>query len=161
MNYYIKERLFAIGAKFDVYNSSGEKAFLVEADKFDFGKNITIYSPDKSEKLMYLKQELRIGAHKYRIHDRSGKEIAIVQKTLMIPEYNISGELGQFKMECDSPLFGRNYDITQNGIKIGAIDKKWTFGRDKYNLEVLEPKYTVLMVGLLIIVDMVRFHSDN
>ena len=101
-NYFIKERLLAFGAKFDVYDENRNEAFLVEADKFDIGKNINIYTPDKSRKLMYFRQQLRIGAHKYKVYDSNGMEIAAIEKEFMVPKYNISGVLGRFVMSCDS-----------------------------------------------------------
>ena len=160
-NYFIKERLLAFGAKFDVYDENRNEAFLVEADKFDIGKNINIYTPDKSRKLMYFRQQLRIGAHKYKVYDLNDMEIAVIEKEFMVPKYNISGALGRFVMSCDSAIFGRNYIVEKDGVNIGEIDKEWTFGRDRYTLKVLDENYTIFLVGLLIMVDMVRFHSDN
>lgn len=34
----VRERVFAIGAKFDISDEDGNSVFLVEADKFDIGK---------------------------------------------------------------------------------------------------------------------------
>lgn len=158
--YYVKERLFSIGAKFDVFNEFGNEEFLVEADKFDIGKNIKIYKADKSEKLLYMKQVLRLGAHKYVVYDANNKEIATIQKEFMVPKYNISGVMGDIVMESNSFL-GRAYNITKNNKLIGKIDKQFTLGRDRYNLEVINEEYSILMIGLLVMVDMVRFHSDN
>lgn len=159
-NYYIKERLFAFGAKFDVYDEENKATFLIEADKFDLGKNINIYTPDKTRRLLYLEQQLRIGSHKYVIYDRNRNEIATVQKELMNPQYHISGILGEIEMRCDNAFLGRNYEVEKGGIIIGKIEKIWTFGRDKYSLEVYDESYTLLLIGLLTIVDMVRFHKN-
>lgn len=159
-NYYIKERLFSFGAKFDVFNEYGKEEFLVEADKFDIGKNINIYTSNKSEKLLYMKQQLRIGAHKYIVYDKNSNEIAIIEKQFMVPKYDIEGSVGSIKMESSSFL-GRHYSITKDGYIIGKIDKQLTLGRVRYNLEVIDEKYSVLLVGLLVMIDMVRFHSDN
>ena len=115
-NYFIKERLLAFGAKFDVYDENRNEAFLVEADKFDIGKNINIYTPDKSRKLMYFRQQLRIGAHKYKVYDSNGMEIAAIEKEFMVPKYNISGVLGRFVMSCDSAILGRNYTVEKDGF---------------------------------------------
>lgn len=41
--FYVKEILFAIGAKFDVYDENDNTVFIAEADKFDIGKNISLY----------------------------------------------------------------------------------------------------------------------
>lgn len=159
-SYFIKERLFAIGSKFDVYDENRKEAYLIEADKFDIGKNIYIYDKDKKNRLLYLKQKIRLGAHKYIVYDKEMKEIAKIQKEFMTPIYNIHGEALNIVMEATS-ILGRHYEIKENGTLIGRIDKELTLGRDRYTLKVIDESKTVLMLGLLIVVDMVRFHSDN
>lgn len=159
-SYYVKERLLSFGAKFDVFNEYGNEEFLVEADKFDIGKNINIYNYNKSTKLLYMKQQLRIGAHKYIVYDENSNEFATIQKEFMVPKYNITGDIGAIEMESNSFL-GRHYSITKNGNVIGEIHKEFTLGRDRYSLEVIDEEYSILLVGLLVMVDMIRFHSDN
>ena len=159
-SYYVKERFFSIGAKFDVFNEFGKEEFLVEADKFDIGKNISIYDTNRIKKLLYMKQQLRLGAHKYRAYDSNNTEIATIQKEFMIPKYNITGIMGTIKMESKG-ILGRNYLVTKNDNLIGKIDKQLTFGRDKYTLEVIDEDYLILLIGLLVMVDMVKFHNDN
>lgn len=157
--FYVKERLFAIGAKFDVYDENDNKAFIVEADKFDIGKNINIYDLD-NRKVLYMRQQIRFGAHKYIAYDENMREIATIKKEFMVPEYDITGAVGVMNMGSTS-ILGRNYEIKRDGIIIGRIDKEFTFGRDRYYLEVIDESYTKFFIGLLIMIDMIRFHSDN
>lgn len=157
--FYVKERLFAIGAKFDVLDEYNNTAFIAEADKFDIGKNISIYDTN-NRKVLYMRQQLRLGAHKYIAYDENMREIATIKKEFMVPEYNITGSVGVMTMESKSML-GRHYIIRKDGVEIGKIDKELTFGRDRYSLEVLDESYTNFFVGLLVMIDMVRFHSDN
>lgn len=157
--FYIKERLFSIGAKFDVLDEHNNTAFIVEADKFDIGKNISIYDAS-NRKVLYMRQQLRLGAHKYIAYDSDMREIATIKKEFMVPEYNITGAVGVMTLESNSML-GRHYIISKDGIEIGKIDKELTFGRDRYFLEVVDESYTNFFIGLLVMIDMVRFHSDN
>jgi uncharacterized protein YxjI len=157
--FYVKERLFAIGAKFDVLDEYNNTAFIAEADKFDIGKNISIYDTN-NRKVLYMRQQLRLGAHKYIAYDENMREIATIKKEFMVPEYNITGSVGVMAMESKSML-GRHYIIRKDGVEIGKIDKELTFGRDRYSLEVLDESYNNFFVGLLVMIDMVRFHSDN
>ncbi|GAB6167541.1 hypothetical protein JCM1393_00010 [Clostridium carnis] len=158
--YFIKERLFSIGAKFDVYDSNENPVYLVEADKFDIGKNINIYNADKGKRLLYMKQQIRLGAHKYLVYDHDMKELATIKKEFMVPEYNITGEIGNLNMESSS-ILGRHYTVRNGSIEIGKIDKEFTFGRDRYSLEVYDENYKIFLVCLLVMIDMVRFNSDN
>lgn len=157
--FYIKERLFSIGAKFEILDESDNIAFIAEADKFDIGKNISIYDANK-RKVLYMRQQTRLGAHKYIAYDENMREIATIKKEFMVPEYNITGIVGVISMESNSML-GRHYIIKKDGVNIGKIDKELTFGRDRYSLEVLDERYNIFFIGLLVMIDMVRFHDDN
>ncbi|MGN0027986.1 MAG: LURP-one-related/scramblase family protein [Clostridium sp.] len=157
--FYIKERLFALGAKFDVYDEQGNNIFISEADKFDIGKNISIYDSN-NRKVLYMRQQVRIGSHKYIAYDEDMREIATIKKELMVPEYNITGSVGIMNMSSSS-ILGRNYEIEKDGITLGTISKEFSFGRDRYFLEVIDENYTVFFVGLLIMIDMIKFHNNN
>ncbi len=157
--FYVKERLFAIGAKFDVYDEEGNNIFISEADKFDIGKNINIYDSN-NKKVLYMRQQIRLGSHKYITYDENMREIATVKKEFMTPEYNITGSVGVMNMSSSS-ILGRNYEIKKDGITVGRISKEFTLGRDRYFLEVIDENYTLFFIGLLIMIDMVRFHNNN
>ncbi len=159
-SYFIKERLIALGAKFDVFDENGKEIYLVEADKFDIGKNINVYTPNKDERVLYMEQKIRIGAHKYVMYNVSGKEIALIEKEFMIPKYNISGIYGDIEMESEN-ILGRSYTIRKNDLDIGYIEKEFNLlGRDKYNLKVIDEEYTLFLIGLLIMIDMIKFHGN-
>lgn len=158
-SYFIKERIIAFGAKFDVFDECGREVYLVEADKFDIGKNINIYTQDKSSKVLYMRQNIRIGTHKYTMYDQNNQEIAVIEKELLSPTYNISGMYGNIVME-GANLFGRRYSISRAGKTLGYISKELNIlGRDKYNLEVFDEDYTIFLIGLLVMIDMVKFHD--
>ena len=86
--------------------------------------------------------------------------MSLIDKSIMVPEYNISGIYGDMVMESASVL-GRHYEIKIAGTVVGRINKEFTFGRDRYFLEVLDETYTTFFIGLLIMIDMVRFHKNN
>ena len=157
--FYVKERLFAIGAKFDIYDENDNKIFIAEGDRFDIGKNISLYDLN-NRKLLYMRQQIRLGTHKYIAYDENMKEIATIKKEFMIPEYNITGTVGIMNMDSAS-ILGRNYEIKRNGIIIGKINKELTLGRDRYFLEVIDESYTTFFIGLLVMIDMVKFHKNN
>lgn len=157
--FYVKERMLALGAKFDVYDENENNVFIVEADRFDIGKNINIYDKN-NRKVLYMRQQIRIGSHKYIAYDENMREIATIKKEFMVPEYNITGSIGVMSMISNS-ILGRNYEIKKDGVTIGRIDKEFTFGRDRYFLEVIDETYTIFFVGLLIMVDMIKFNNDN
>lgn len=158
--FYIKERLFAMGAKFDVYDEHDNEVYLVEADKFDIGKNISVYSPNKDVKYVYLEQKIRIGAHKYELYNGVGNSIGVLEKELMVPEYRASGKIGDIELK-GLGILGRSYDIIRSGIPIGKFYKELTFGRDRYILEISDESINEILIGFVVVIDMVRFHNKG
>lgn len=157
--FYVTERLLALGAKFDIYDEEMNNIFVAEADKFDIGKNISIYN-NICTKVLYMRQQIRFGSNKYIVYNQEMREIAIIQKEFMMPKYNISGNIGNLEMKSTS-ILGREYDITNNGIVLGKISKEFTLGRDRYCVEVLNEKYDIFFIALAIMIDMVNFHKNN
>ena len=156
---YIKQRVFAFGSKFDVLNENGEVEYIVEADRFDLGKNINIYNVN-GRKILYFRQQLRIGAHRYIAYNSNMDEIAEIKKEFMYPEYNITGKIGNIKMKAND-LLGRHYDVEYGNVQIAKIGKRISFLRDEYYLEILDENFTDFLVGLLVIIDMVKYNDKN
>lgn len=158
-SFHIKQRILALGSKFDVLNENEETEYIVEADKFDLGKNISIY--DRSgRKVLYFRQQLRIGAHKYIAYNSNMEEIAEIKKEFMYPEYKITGRVGNMIMRAND-LLGRHYDVEFGNVQIAKIGKNISFLRDEYYLEVLDENFTEFLVGLLVIIDMIKYNDKN
>ncbi|WP_194191499.1 LURP-one-related/scramblase family protein [Clostridium chrysemydis] len=155
-NYYINEKLFAIGSKFNVLEDGDIPAFVVESDKFDLGKNISIYNLS-GEKLLYFKQKIPSLKASYRVLDNK-KELAFIKKNFIGNTYKVTGALGEMLIKPDN-ILGRKYNIILNDNIIGRIEKELTFGRDRYTLSVIDENYTNFLIGVLVMVDMVKFSN--
>lgn len=155
-NYYIKEKLFSIGSKFNVLEDGDIPAFVVESDKFDLGKNISIYDLS-GEKLLYFKQKIPTLKKRYRVLDNK-KEVAFITKNYIGNTYKVTGALGEMLIKPDN-ILGRKYNIILNDNIIGRIQKELTFGRDRYNLKVVDENYTNFLIGVLVMIDMVKFND--
>lgn len=155
----VKQKVFALGSKFDIINENNEKEYYVKADLFDIGKNISVFNND-GIKILYMRQVIRIGAHRYIIYDKNNIEIGEVKKELLVPSYNIEGTFGQLEMKA-TDFLGRHYIVYKDDVCIGQIGKKITFIRDEYYLEVNDSIYTELLVGLLIMIDMIKFNGNK
>lgn len=155
-NYYIKEKLFSTGSKFNVLEDGDIPAFVVESDKFDLGKNISIYNLNR-EKLLYFKQKIPALKASYRVLDNK-KELAFIKKNFIGNTYKVTGALGEMLIKPDN-ILGRKYNIILNDNIIGRIQKELTFGRDRYTLSVIDENYTNFLIGVLVMVDMVKFSN--
>lgn len=158
-SFYIKERIFTIRSKFDVTNEEGETQYIVEADKFNIGKNISIYNKD-GIKVIYFREKIRFGTHKYIAYNSNMDEIAEIKKEFICPEYKISGTIGNISMRANDS-FARHYDIEYGDILIGKIGKDLTFLRDEYYLEVFDEIFTEFLVGLLVMIDMIKYNNKD
>ncbi|MGL5867878.1 hypothetical protein [Clostridium chrysemydis] len=56
-------------------------------------------------------------------------------------------------------ILGRKYNIILNDNIIGRIQKELTFGCDRYNLKVVDENYTNFLIGVLVMIDIVKFND--
>ena len=88
------------------------------------------------------------------------EEIAEIKKEFMYPEYKVTGRVGNITMRAND-LLGRHYDVEYGNVQIAKIGKNISFLRDEYYLEVIDESFTEFLVGLLVIIDMVKYNNKN
>lgn len=155
----VKQRMFALGSKFDIINEYGDVEYNVQADFFDIGKNINVFNKN-GVKVLYMKQIIRLGSHKYKIYDKNEIEIGLVNKELLVPKYKIEGSLSGIEMNA-TDILGRHYKVFHGDKGIGKLGKEVTFLRDEYYIESLDESYIELLIGLVVMIDMIKFNNKN
>lgn len=134
MRLYIKQRIFSLGDKYDIYDESGEVYIHVKSEIFTFGARIHVYDLSDNE-LFYIEQRLFRFLPTYGIY-KGDILFATLRKefTFFSPRLSIDSEYGFFEIKGD--LLAMDFDITQNGFLIGSISKEWFRLADCYELDI-------------------------
>ncbi|KAN0033417.1 hypothetical protein ACTA71_002844 [Dictyostelium dimigraforme] len=147
---YIKQKVFSIGEKYNIYDEFKNKRFYCEGSVFSWGSKLKLYNKDTNELMFVIRQKVRFSLYKrYEIYDGQQNLLATVQqKALFRPNLEIVlNESEQYT--CKGDLFSYNFQILDNGILIGSVSKRILAWGDTYELSIsdnFEPSFFVAIV---------------
>lgn len=158
MNLYIKQKVFSIRDKYNVYNGAQQPVFTVESEFFSFGAKIHVYDLLGVE-LFYIEQKLFRFLPEYHIFNQNTC-CAIVKKefSLFKPRLHIESQFGSFHIEGN--LWGMDFVILNGDIPVGEIHKTWLSFGDSYELVIRDPNDAPFFSTLVIAIDHC-LHNDD
>jgi len=151
MKLYIKQRIFALGDKYDIMDENGNAYIHVESEIFSFGAKIRLYDMNGNE-LFYIEQKLFRFLPKYEIY-KNNTLCASLRKefTFFSPRLTIDSDYGQFEIKGD--LLGMDFDILAGNNFIGSISKEWFRLSDCYELNIADTADDAFFCALTIAID--------
>ena len=158
MNLYIKQRVFSIGDKYDVYDQNGNVVFDVKSEVFTIGAKIHLYDTSGQE-LYYIRQNFSLFLKQYEIH-RLNNICATVKQEFRFfkPKLTISSMFGEFDIEGN--LFNLDFEIRNQGNLIGSVHKKWLSWGDSYELYAPDGSDYAFFTALVVAIDNC-VHNEN
>ena len=157
MKLYIKEKVFSWGDKFTVWDACGNEKYYVEGEVFTFGKKLHVYDRNRRE-VAFIKQELWTWMPRYHVFV-DGAQVATVRQefTLFRPRYVVDG-LG---WEVQGNFWQHDYDVTQNGRLVVAINKEWMTWGDTYELDIAPGADEIVALAVVLTIDCVVEQQNN
>ena len=152
MKLYIKQKVFSIGDKYNVFDENGDVIFLVKGEIFTIGAKLHLYDTNNRE-LFVIERELLTFLPRYHIIE-NGIERAVVQRKLSFfkSDFEVQDKYGRFTIDGD--VLGMDFTIiSPNGTQIGSISKEWLSWGDCYELSVFDPSYAAFFCTLVIAID--------
>ena len=159
MKLYIKQKVFTIADRSEIFDENKQSIFFVEAKLFSLGAKITMY--DKEQQEVYrIEQKLFRLLSEYHIYNGASL-IAIIKRKLSLlrPKLSIQSDYGSF--EIIGNFIGMNFAITHNEQTIGSIKKAWLSWGDSYELQVDDQKNAALFCALTIAIDHCLFNQNH
>ena len=157
MNLYIKERIFTIGDKFDVYDQHGNPKYFVKGEVFSWGKKLHVYDRNERE-VAFIKQEIFSFLPTYKVYVNQ-KEVAQIRKEFSFfrPRYSVGG-LG---WDVEGSFTEHNYWVTDRGRQVVSIDKEWMTWGDSYCLQIADDADEIVALAVVLTIDCVVEQQDN
>lgn len=151
MKLYIKQRIFSLGDKYDIYDANENVVFDVKSEFFTIGAKLHLCDAYGNEQY-YVKQKLTFMLAEYEIY-RNNILCAVVNQefALFRSKLNVESSMGNFELEGD--FFSMDYDIIKNGQYFGSIHKKWLSWRDSYELDIPDEENAGFICALVIAID--------
>ena len=149
MKLYIKQKIFAFGDKFSIYDENGDERYYVQGEVFTFGKKLHLYSLDGKE-LAYIEQRLFTFLPKYTIYI-GGSEIAEVVKEFAFFRnvYSVNG-LG---WSVDGDFLDHDYTVESEGRLIVSVAKEWFTLGDAYEINIADGLDPIPALAVVLVID--------
>lgn len=158
MNLYIKQKLFSIGDKYNVYDANDQLVYDVQSEIFTIGAKIHL-NDSFGRELYFIKRRVTFMCAKYEIY-RGDILCAEIQQEFRFfkPKLTISSDYGNFEIEGD--FFSWDYTIYKDGILFGSVCKKWLAWGDSYELHAPDGSDPAFFSALVIAIDNC-LHNEN
>lgn len=156
MQLLIKQRVFAWGDTYDVYDETGEARYYVESELFTFGHKIHVYEKRSGREVGSIEQHLLAFTPGFDII-MDGQVRGTVKKrfTFFVPTYDVDFR----SWTCEGDCFGWDYQVMQGNVEIMSISKEWLTWGDTYILRYDNPANE--MPGLLLVLAIDAANCDN
>ena len=157
MNLYIKERVFTFGDKFDVCDQYGQSKYFVQGEVFSWGKKLHVYDQYNRE-VAFIKQQLFTFLPRYQVFV-GNREVASICKKLSLfwPRYYVEG----LNWEVDGSFWEHQYQVTQNGRPVVAIEKAWLTWGDTYHLAIADGADEIVALAVVLAIDCMVEQRNN
>ncbi len=159
MRLYIKQKVFSIGDKYNVYDEFGNLFFNVRSEVFTIGYKFHLLDLQGNE-LFYIRRRITLFRARYEIY-RGHQLCAEIQQEfrLLGAKMNISSAYGNYTIEGN--LWGRMFQIYRDGMLVGSVGKKFLSWSDTYELYIANHQDIAFFTALVIAIDNCLHNENN
>lgn len=157
MKYYVKQKIFTLGEKFEIYDENSVVKYRVEGALFSFGEKFKLY--DEYGNLLYqLNQELFNWLPRFNLI-KDGQIVASMKKklTFLVQEY----EIEQLGWQVKGDIWSHDFQIFNGDNEIASIKKEWFTLGDCYEFDIKDNKNIELVLAVILMIDEVIESSNN
>jgi uncharacterized protein YxjI len=150
--FQMREKALAIGDDFWVEDDQGQRAFKVDGKALRIRSTFTLEDASGTEVASIKERMMTI--RDTMVIELPGGHKATVKKRLIgfRDRFNIEVEGGP-KLTATGNFVDHEYEIEQDGHKVGVISKKWFRIRDTYGIEVAEGADPAFMIAISVCID--------
>lgn len=157
MKLLIKQRVFAWGDTYDIYDADGNVKYVVKAEIFSFGHQLHVYDANGNE-VGEIKQKLFTFLPKFAIV-MHGMERGTITQNFTIFNRSYDVDFNGWSVEGD--FFGWDYDVYQGSSPIIHITKEWFHWGDTYVIDFENPEDELMGMMLVIAIDAANCSNSN
>jgi uncharacterized protein YxjI len=160
MRLLINQKYFAFNDRFNITAENGQPVYAVEGKFFTIGKKFHIERPNGQE-IFFVKQRL------FRIFARydflqNDQDVGFLKRkyALFIKKLTFRSEaFGKIKIKGN--ILGWSFRFfDENGNQIAETSKKILHIADTYTLDIFDPRYQDIIVGLVVAIDAI-YHRKH
>lgn len=149
MKLYIKQQVFTLGDRFDVYDEYQRSVFHVEGEFLKLVDKLHVYDTYGVE-VAYIEGVLFSLLDRYKVYVRGNQYTEIEKQfTLFRPKYEFHG----IGWTVDGDFWGHDYSIYNEDNLLATIHKKWISFGDFYELDIDDTIDAVNVLAVVLAID--------
>ena len=160
MKLYIKQKVFSLTSKFTVKDEAGNDRYFVEGEFFSLRGRLHIMDAQGGEIGRIYRRLMTFLPH--FILEIGGEEIAEIVKDFSFfrPKYSlentslsVEGEIEGLDWTIEGDFWAHEYSLYDGDRNIMNIHKEWFTWGDSYELDILDPDYELISLGIVLAID--------
>ncbi len=152
MRFYIKQKVFSIGDKFNVFDENQNVIYRVEGKVFSISNRLAFI--DQNETVLYNAQRKVFSfLPQYFIYDRSERQVSMIKRHFSFFGSKFTLTINGRPMQITGSVFAHSFVIEDQGMPIVNIQKKYFSWGDTYEISIDSEKDLELLLFAVIILD--------
>lgn len=158
MQLLIKQRIFAWGDTYDIYDETGEVRYYVKGKVFSLGHQIHVFDKQTNEEVGAIKQRLLTFLPKFEIII-NGYTVGTISRefTFLKPKYRVDFR----DWEVDGDFMGWNYVARRGEYEVLRVSKELLAWSDTYAIHYMNPADEIPALLLVLAIDAVNSMKDD
>ena len=158
MQLLIKQRIFAWGDTYDVYDEAQQPRYFVKGKVFSLGHQIHVFDKQTGTEVGAIRQKLLTFLPKFEIVI-NGSVVGTVRRefTFLKPKYHVDFR----DWEVDGDFMGWNYTAHRGDYEVLRVSKKVWSWSDTYAIEYTNPADEIPALLLVLAIDAVNCDNNN
>lgn len=158
MQLLIKQRIFAWGDTYDIYDETGEPRYFVKGKVFSLGHQIHVFDKQTGEEVGAIRQKLLTFLPKFEIVI-DGKMVGTISRefTFLKPKYRVDFR----DWAVDGDFLGWNYVARRGEYEVLRVLKEVLTWSDTYAIHYTNPADEVPALMLVLAIDAVNSDGNS
>ena len=158
MQLLIKQRIFAWGDTYDVYDETGEARYFVKGKVFSLGHQIHVFDKKTGTEVGAIRQKLLTFLPKFEIVI-NGQIVGTVSRefTFLKPKYRVDFR----DWEVDGDFLGWNYVARRGDYEVLRVSKAILTWSDTYGIQYMNPADEIPALLLVLAIDAANCGKDD
>lgn len=158
-NLYGKQKVFKLLDRYDIYDEQQNPVYHVHQDFTFLGNRVNVEKYDNTKSFVIERRILTL-MPKYDVTFRDGKSFSIFQRFTFLKK-RLEVESNSYSLELRGSFWDLNFEVFNNNIKVGHIEKAFLTWGDTFAITVIDPEFEEELVALMIAIDNIQDSESN
>lgn len=158
MKLYIKQKVFSIGDKYNVYDANENLVFKIQGEIFTLTSKMHLLDTMERE-LFFIRKRITLFLANYEIYQNNMLTATVCQEwSFFRPKLRVDSAYGSYQIQGD--FLSLDFQIIKDGLYLGSVSKKWLSWGDSYELDIPNTEDAAFVVALVVAIDNC-IHNEN